>query len=53
MYMVECPYCEKDFDAEEIYDKQNIDDRGYQHCPSCGKEIYIHKQIEVTYIVEC
>jgi len=47
MYMVECPYCEKKFDAKEIYE------RGYQHCPNCGEEIYIHEQIEVTYIVEC
>ncbi len=47
--MVNCPYCNKKFDAAKIYG--DINEYGYNYCPHCDKEVYIEKQehIETHY----
>ena len=48
----ECPWCEKELDAEDIYRFGDLNDYGYFECPFCGGQFTINVQIEYLYYIE-
>lgn len=50
--MDECPYCEMEIDAQELYEEGDLDDEGNLRCPHCGRAISIRKEMSYKYYVE-
>ncbi len=50
--MSECPWCEGEIDVREIYETEEIDEKGKFTCPLCGMKIEIVRRLVYEYDVE-